>query len=79
MIIVIKKGILIPNHFLAKAGLDNQSVLDIAIENGAIVLRKPFQSFRAGWREAAQQVNALDADIFLLEELENLQDEDWVW
>ena len=79
MKIRINKGILIPNHFLTKAGLDNHSVLDITIENGAIILRKPFQSIRTGWREAAQELNSLEADIFLLEELENLQDEDWVW
>ena len=33
------KGIVIPKHLLAKASLDNHSVLDIAIENGAIVLK----------------------------------------
>ena len=49
------------------------------IENGAIVLRNSFQSVRVGWIEAAQEVNASGADVFLLEGFANLQDEDLVW
>lgn len=73
------KGILIPKPMLAQAGLDDQTVADIAIENGVIMLRKPRKSLRIGWGEAAKAVNAADADELVLGEFSNLQDEDLVW
>jgi antitoxin MazE len=73
------KGIVIPKHLLAKTGLNNHFEVEMNIVNGAIVLRNPFQSVRVGWREAAQEVNASGTDVFLLEGLANLQDEDLVW
>ena len=42
------KGVVLPKPFLAQAGLDGQATAIIEVENGAIVLRKPTKSVRAG-------------------------------
>ena len=47
------KGVVLPKPFLAQAGLDGQATAIIEVENGAIVLRKPAKSVRAGWAAAA--------------------------
>ncbi len=73
------KGILIPKTMLAQAGLDDQTVADIAVENGVILLKKTVKSVRIGWSDAAKAVNAFDADTLVLGEFPNSQDEDLVW
>ena len=50
------KGVVLPKPLLAQAGLDAESTAEIAVENGAIVLRKPAKAPRAGWAEAAARL-----------------------
>jgi antitoxin MazE len=73
------KGIIIPKPLLAQVGLEDQSIVDITIENGSIVLRKSSKSLRIGWRQAAQNLNTLDGDLLVLGEFTNSEDKDLVW
>jgi antitoxin MazE len=73
------KGIVIPKPMLAQVGLEDQSIVDITIENGAIILRKPSKSVRIGWELAAQSLNAMDGDVLVLGEFTNSEDKDLVW
>ena len=73
------KGVLIPKPMLAQVGLDDQSVADVIIENGAIILRRSSKAVRAGWGEAAKAVNAVDGDVLVLGEFANAEDKDLTW
>jgi antitoxin MazE len=73
------KGVLLPKPLLAQAGLDDQATADIAIENGAIVLRRPAQAVRAGWAEAAKAVAEQGNDALLMGEFGNADDADLAW
>jgi len=73
------KGIVIPKPMLAQVGLEDQSVVDITIENGAIILRKPSKAVRTGWDKAAQALNAVDGDVLVLGEFSNSEDKDLAW
>ena len=73
------KGVVLPKLLLAQVGLDEESVADVAIENGAIVLRKPAQSVRAGWADAAKAVAAAGDDALLMGEFANADDELLSW
>ena len=73
------KGVLIPKAMLAQVGLDDQSVADMSIENGAIILRKPSKPARTGWSEAAKAVSLVEGDMLVLGEFANTEDKDLVW
>lgn len=76
------KGVVLPKLLLAQVGLDEGSVADVAIEDGAIVLRKPVQPVqpvRAGWAEAAKAVAAAGGDALLMGEFANADDELLSW
>ena len=53
-------------------GLDDQSTANMTVQNGAIVLRKPAQSLRAGWAEAARALAVEGGDELLMVEFVNL-------
>ena len=73
------KGILIPKAMLAQAGLEDVSFADVAVENGAIVLRKPENSVREGWAQAAAAIAAAGHDALLLGEFSNADDQAQSW
>jgi antitoxin MazE len=73
------KGIIIPKPLLAQVGLEDQSIVDITIENGSIVLRKSSKSLRIGWSQAARDLNTQHADLLVLGEFTNSEDKDLVW
>ncbi|GAB1385133.1 hypothetical protein MASR1M59_02810 [Melaminivora sp.] len=73
------KGVVLPKPLLAQAGLDDSAVAEVAIEQGAIVLRKPAQPPRTGWAQAAQAVAQAGDDTLLLGEFGNAQDADLAW
>jgi antitoxin MazE len=73
------KGVVLPKPFLAQVGLDGQATAIIEVENGAIVLRKPANTVRAGWAEAAAAVSAKAGDALLMGEFGNLEDEELGW
>lgn len=73
------RGVVLPKPLLAQAGLDEGAVANVAIENGAIVLRKPVNPVRAGWADAAKAVAAAGADDLLMGEFGNADDVDLQW
>ena len=73
------KGVVLPKPLLAQVGLDEGVVAFVAVENGAIVLRKPVKSVRAGWADAAKAVAAAGEDTLLMGEFDNAADVDLQW
>ncbi len=73
------KGVVLPKPLLAQAGLEGLSTAVIALENGAIVLRKPAQAPRQGWSEAAAELAAHGDEELLMGEFGNADDAGLKW
>ena len=73
------KGVVLPKPLLAQVGLDSQATASIAVENGAIVLRKPARALRTGWAEAAAAIANKGDDALLMGEFSNEEDKELVW
>lgn len=71
------RGIVIPKPLLIEAGLEH--AVDISIENGVIMLRKPVNTARQGWAEAAQALAQRGEDQLVMGEFANDNDADLVW
>jgi antitoxin MazE len=64
----------LPKAILNQADLNDHATAEIQVVNGAIVLRKPTQSVRAGWAEAAAAVGSKGEGALLMGEFGNLDD-----
>jgi antitoxin MazE len=73
------KWVVLAKLLLAQAGLADQGTADITVENGAIVVRKPAKSVRAGWAEAAKAVAAHAGDDIVMGEFGNADDAELAW
>ena len=73
------KGIVLPKPVLAQAGLAQEQAADLTVENGAIVLRKPRATPRAGWSEAAQALADQGGDALVMGNFANDADAECVW
>ena len=71
------KGIIIPKTMLKEAGLEREA--EIALERGAIVLRKPRRNPRQGWAEASRKIAAAGNDQLEWPEFANQDDGDLQW
>ncbi len=71
-------GVVIPKPLLLQAGLSG-GVAEIAVEGGALVLRKPRKSVRSGWAEAAAKVAESGDDALVLGEFDNEGDKELTW
>ena len=71
------QGVIIPKPFLAQAGLERE--VDIDVENGAIVIRKPKMQARAGWAEASRALAVNDDDALVWPEFGNDDDRHLTW
>jgi antitoxin MazE len=71
------RGIIIPKPMLEEAGLEEQA--EIALERGAIVLRKPRRDPRQGWAEASRKVAEAGDDKLIWPEFGNQGDGDLEW
>ncbi len=71
------RGIIIPKPMLEQAGLEKEA--EIAVERGAIVLRKPRRSPRDGWAEASRRIAATEDDKLIWPEFGNQDDGDLQW
>lgn len=71
------RGIIIPKPMLKLAGLEDTA--EIALERGAIVLRKPRQTPRQGWAEASTRLAELGDDKLVWPEFGNRDDGDIRW
>lgn len=71
------QGIIIPKPLLAQIGLEHEA--EMAVENDAIVIRKPRQRVRDGWAEASQVIVTSGDDALGWPEFPNEQDSELQW
>jgi antitoxin MazE len=71
------QGIVIPKPLLAQLGLKGE--VNMTVENGALVLRKPAKPVREGWAEAAQTIAQAGDDGLALGEFANEGDDQLAW
>ena len=72
------QGVLIPKPFLAQAGIGLEEV-EIAVEDAAIVIRKPARKVREGWAQASQAIAEAGQDQLAWPEFPNEADRDLQW
>lgn len=73
------QGIRIPKPLLAQTGIEGE--VDIAVENGSIVIR-PLRQARAGWDEAFKEMHRRGDDALLDDGsigLSDWDDTEWQW
>ena len=73
------KGIVLPKPILAQAGLADAARVELTVENGAIILRRPVASVRAGWEEAAEHIARQGEDALVMGEFGNEDDAGLIW
>jgi antitoxin MazE len=71
------RGIIIPKPMLKEAGLEKEA--EIALEHGAIVLRRPRRNPRQGWTEASRRIADAGEDKLIWPEFGNRDDEKLEW
>ena len=73
------QGVVIPKPVLAQLGLDPQAGVEMTIEDGALVLRRPASPARTGWAEAARIIAEAGDDELVMGEFGNAEDSELVW
>jgi antitoxin MazE len=73
------KGVLLPKPLLIQVGLENELTVDVSVEGGAILLRKPAKPTRVGWAQAAQVIASQHEDTLLMGEFVNDDDQELDW
>jgi len=71
------QGVLIPKPILALLGLEGE--VDMEVEDGALVIRRPQKMTREGWAEASKTVAAASDDDLVLSEFANADDAELEW
>ena len=71
------QGVIIPKPFLAQIGLEDEA--EMAVENDAIVIRKPLRKAREGWSEASAAIAGSSEDVLVWPEFANEDDEKLEW
>jgi antitoxin MazE len=71
------QGVIIPKPLLAQAGLEHE--VEMVVEDGAIVLRRPERRARAGWAESSQAIAAGGDDAPVWPEIANEDDAKLEW
>lgn len=72
-------GVVIPEPFLARLGLNGEAGAEMTIEGGALVLRRPACPARKGWAEAAKKIAEADDDALVMGEFGNAADSELAW
>ena len=72
-------GVVIPKPVLTQLGLDPRAGVEMTIEDGALVLRRPAGPARAGWAEAAKRIAEAGDDELVMGEFGNAEDSELVW
>lgn len=80
MLLTIRKmgnsqGVILPKTLLGQIGVAD--CLEVSLEHGAIVLRRP--AVRSGWAEAAAALAASGDDEAVWKYVENEGDTEWTW
>jgi antitoxin MazE len=73
------QGVVIPKPVLAQLGLDAKAPVQMTIEDGALVLRRPTSPARTGWAEAARSIAEAGDDKLVMGEFGNAEDSELVW
>jgi antitoxin MazE len=73
------RGVVIPKPVLAQLDVDSESGMEMTIEDGAIVLRRPASPARTGWAEAARTIAEAGDDELVMGEFGNAEDSELVW
>ena len=73
------QGVVIPKPVLAQLGLDAMAGVEMTIEDGALVLRRPASPVRTGWAEAAKKIADAADDELVMGEFGNDEDSELVW
>jgi antitoxin MazE len=71
------QGIVIPKPLLAQLGL--QGTVEVTVEGEALVLRKPANTPRSGWDEAAKAIADEGDDVLVMGEFGNEDDQALTW
>ena len=73
------KGVVLPKPLLAQAGLGEDQIAQMTVEDGAIVLRKATLPPRTGWAEAAKSLAEKGGDELVMGEFGNEADAELAW
>ena len=73
------QGVVIPKPLVAQLGLDAKTGVEMTIEDGALVLRRPANPVRKGWAEAARNIAKTGDDELVMGEFGNAEDTELVW
>lgn len=73
------KGIVLSKPILAQAGLADAGSVEMTVENGAIILRRPAASVRVGWAQAAERIALHGKDTLVMGEFGNEDDAGLTW
>ena len=71
------QGVIIPKPLLAQIGLEHD--VEIDVEDGAIVLRKPQRTPREGWAAVSRAIAGANDDGLLWPEFDHAEDRDLAW
>ena len=71
------RGILISKALLQRVGSVDR--VELRVEGGALLLRRPKVMVRAGWAEASRELAAVGDDALALPEFANEGDADLKW
>ncbi len=72
-------GVVIPKTVMAQLGLTGGTSVELTIEGEALVLRRPTNSVRKGWAEAAREIHEAGDDELVMGEFGNPEDSELVW
>ena len=70
-------GVIIPRPVLEQVGVESE--VDLAVEDGAIILRRPVRPVRQGWAEASARIAAASDDALVMPEFTNQGDDELNW
>lgn len=70
-------GVIIPRPVLEQAGLETE--VDVSVEDGALVLRKPSRPVRQGWAAASAKIAADGDDALVMPSFGNEGDAELIW
>lgn len=72
-------GMIVPQPVLREAGLTSGVQLEISVKDGAIIARPVATAVRAGWREAAAQLDEADSEAAGWQDFGNDGDAELTW
>lgn len=71
------RGVIVPKPLLVQAGLEDE--VELTVERGALVLRRPLRKAREGWAEASRGLAETGDDALVWPEFVNEGDEKLAW